>query len=168
MRAGRGAPVEPNVAVETTLPEQYEYEVRIFDSERNRHLVAAIGLVSPANKDRPEHRAIFVAKCAALLQKGVAVCVVDLATIRRFNLYRELLDMIGHDDRTMPDPAPAVYAASCRTAKRGRGSIFEAWSHVLEVGQPLPTLPIWLNADKVVPLNLEMSYEQTCRDLRIT
>jgi hypothetical protein len=35
--------------------------------------VAAIEIVSPANKDRPEHRRKFVAKCAALLQQGVSV-----------------------------------------------------------------------------------------------
>ena len=63
----------PTVAVETTLPDYDEYEVRIYDATRRRHLVAAIEIVSPANKDRPEHRNIFVAKCAALLQKGVAV-----------------------------------------------------------------------------------------------
>jgi hypothetical protein len=33
---------------------------------------------------------------------------------------------------------------------------------------PLPTLPLWLSEDRVVPLNLEQSYEQTCNDLWIT
>ena len=72
----------PAVAVETEPPDEYEYEVRIFDVERERQLVAAIEFVSPANKDRPESRDAFVAKCAALLRKGVAVSVVDLVTIR--------------------------------------------------------------------------------------
>jgi len=35
------------------------------------------------------------------------------------------------------------------------------------LGQPLPTLPIWLSADKRVLLPLEPSYEETCRLLRI-
>ena len=42
----------PVVAVETDPPDEYEYEVRILDVERERTLVAAIELVSPANKDR--------------------------------------------------------------------------------------------------------------------
>jgi hypothetical protein len=162
------APAEPSVAVATNLPDQYEYEVRIYDAERGKQLVAAIELVSPANKDRPEHRAVFVAKCAALLQKGVAVSIVDLVTPRHFNLYLDLLELIGHADQTLGDPPPHTYAASCRTAKRKRRAIFEAWSHGLHVGQPLPTLPIWLDAHQVVPLNLEQSYEQTCSDLWIT
>jgi phenylacetate-coenzyme A ligase PaaK-like adenylate-forming protein len=72
-----------------------EYEVRVYDTERNQRLVAAVELVSPANKDRPEHRQTFVAKCAALLQNQVSVTIVDVVTVRAFNLYGELLDLIG-------------------------------------------------------------------------
>ena len=104
----------PVVAVDTDPPEEYEYEVRIYDMERDRQLVAAIELVSPANQDRPETRLALVAKCAALLRKGVAVIVVDLVTIRRFNLYAQLMEFIGHPDRTMSADGPSIYAASCR------------------------------------------------------
>ena len=145
-----------------------EYEVRIYDAKRGRHLVAAIEIVSPANKDRPEHRNVFVAKCAALLQKGVAVSIVDLVTVRQFNLYAELLAFIGHSDPTLSDPPPHIYATSCRWVKKEKRTILEAWSHVLTVGQPLPTLPLWLSADLVIPLDLEQSYEQACHDLWIT
>src|SRR5205085_1114056 len=94
-----GSQVEIDVAGETELPDDDEYEVRIYDAERGRTLVAAIEIVSPANKDRPEKRNAFVGKCAALLRNGVAVSVVDIVTIRRFNLYAELLAFIGHPDR---------------------------------------------------------------------
>jgi hypothetical protein len=162
------APAQPSVAVETTLPEYDEYEVRIYDARRARRLVAAIEIVSPANKDRSEHRNLFVAKCAALLQKGVAVSIVDLVTIRHFNLYVELLAVIGHSDPTLGDPPPNLYAASCRWTRQGTRTLLQAWSHVLALEQPLPTLPLWLGTDLVVPLNLEQSYEQACNDLSIT
>jgi hypothetical protein len=45
--------------------------------------------------------------------------------------------------------------------------ILEAWSHILAMGQPLPTLPLWLAENFYVPLELEVTYEQTCRILRI-
>lgn len=157
----------PVVAVETEPPEEYEYEVRVYDLERQRQLVAAIELVSPANKDRSESRDSFVAKCAALLRKGVAISVVDLVTFRQFNLYAQLMEFIGHPDRTMSDTGPATYAASCRWVTKGRRAKLEAWSHALVVGQPLPTLPLWLSPEQVVPLNLEPSYEQACQDLWI-
>ena len=35
------------------------------------------------------------------------------------------------------------------------------------VGQPLPTLPLWLSEELFVPVELEASYEETCRVLRI-
>jgi len=162
------APAQPNVAVETTLPDYDEYEVRIFDSKRGRHLVAAIEIVSPANKDRPEHRHLFTGKCAALLQKGVAVSIVDLVSIRQFNLDVELLGKIGHVDPTLGDPPPHLYAASCRWTRKAKRTMLEAWSHVLKLGEPLPTLPLWLDTDLVVPLNLEQSYEQACIDLCIS
>lgn len=161
------APPRPSVSVETKLREQDEYEVRVYDARRRRHLVAAIEIVSPANKDRPEHRNVFVGKCAALLQKGVAVSVVDLVTTRHFNLYAELLAFLGHGDPTLGPAPPHLYAASCRWAGREKRPTLEAWSHVLAVGQPLPTLPLWLSESLGVPLDLERSYEQACHDLWI-
>jgi len=144
-----------------------EYEVRIYDAKRGRHLVAAIEIVSPANKDRLEHRNAFVGKCAALLQKSVAVSIVDLVTARHFNLYADVLAFAGHNDPTLSDPPPPIYATSCRVVKKDK-TMLEAWSHILTVGQPLPTLPLWLSAELVVPLDLEQSYEQACHNLWIT
>jgi hypothetical protein len=155
-------------AVETDPPHDYEYEVRIFDRERERTLVAAIELVSPADKDRPESRLAFVAKCAALLRKGIAVILVYLGTIRGFNLYAQLMEFIGHPDRTMSNEEPPIYAASCRWVTRGTRARLEAWSHTLVVGRPLPTLPLWSREDLVIALDLEQSYEQACRDLWIS
>ncbi len=159
---------EPSVAVETEIPDYDEYEVRIYDATRDRTLVAAIELVSPANKDRPEKRNAFVAKCAALLQKGVAVSIVDVVTTRQFNLYAELMAFLGHSDPTMGAVPPPLYAASCRWIPKGNRAILETWSHTLTVGQPLPTLPLWLTPVRVIPLDLEQSYEKACDDLSVT
>ncbi len=44
--------------------------------------------------------------------------VVDLVTVRRFNLYTELLTLLGQTDPSMsPDPPP-IYAATCRKRRR--------------------------------------------------
>ena len=124
-------------------------------------------IVSPANKDRPENRRAFVAKCAALLQKRVCVSLVDLVTTRQFNLYTDLLDLIGQTDPAFgPTPSP-IYAASCRGRKVGQRPRLETWAYPLAVGRNLPTLPIWLGDDVAVSLDLESSYEETCRALRI-
>lgn len=158
----------PTVAVDTDPPEEYEYEVLIFDVERDRQLVAAIEFVSLANKDRPQSRDTFVAKCAALLRKGVAVSIVDIVTTRHFNLYGQLMTWIEHPDATMNDHEPFIYAASCRWFSKGAKARLEAWSHTLTLDQSLPRLPLWLADDLVVPLDLEASYERACHVLWIS
>jgi hypothetical protein len=57
--------------------------------------VAAVKIVSPANKDRPEQRRAFVAKCAALLQNHVRVAIVALVTTRTFNLGTSRMNDFG-------------------------------------------------------------------------
>jgi hypothetical protein len=57
-----------------------------------------------------------VTKCAALLQEGVCVSIVDLVTTRSFNLYADLLALIGLEDPSFVPTSPPVYAATCRVA----------------------------------------------------
>jgi len=157
----------PTVVAELELPDQYEYEVLVYDQSRGRQLVAAIKIVSPANKDRPESRRAFVAKCAALLQKRVCVSIVDLVTTRHFNLYADLMELVGQKEPVFEPTIPDTYAVTCRDLKVAGRSRFEVWAYPLVVGQPLPTLPIWITDDLCVPLELESSYEETCKVLRL-
>jgi hypothetical protein len=161
------APPDPTMAVDADLTEQYEYEVLVYDQSRGRQLFAAEEIVSPANKDRPENRQAFVSKCAALLQKRVCVSIVDLVTTRHFNLYCDLLELIGQSDSAFAAGTPATYAVTCRGRKVREKPRLEIWAYPLIVGQPLPILPIWLTEDLAVSLSLEASYEETCRVLRI-
>ncbi|MBX6315907.1 MAG: DUF4058 family protein [Isosphaeraceae bacterium] len=161
------APPRPTLAIPTDLPDLDEYEVRVYDTRRGRRLVAAIEIVSPANKDRPEHRRLFVAKCATLLQNHVCVALIDLVTTRTANLYSELLDFFGQTDPTLAAGPPPLYAVACRWARSADAWMLETWAHPLALGRPLPTLPLWLADNLAVPLELEASYEETCRILRI-
>jgi hypothetical protein len=161
------APPRPTLAVAADLPAVDEYEVRIYDAKHGRRLVAAVEFVSPANKARPECRRAFVAKCAALIQNRVCVAIVDLVTTRTPNLYGDLIDLFGLADPSLAAGPPPLYAVSCRWARREDAWLLETWTHPLELGRPLPTLPLWLAQDLAVPLELEPSYEQTCRILRI-
>jgi hypothetical protein len=130
-------------------------------------LVAAVEIVSPANKDRPENRRAFVTKCAALLQEGVCVSIVDLVTTRNFNLYTDLLASLDRSDPAFTPNPPWIYAVTCRYHRIGQASRSASWAYPLVVGLPLPSLPIWLFDDLNVALDLETSYEESCRVLRI-
>ncbi len=161
------APPKPTLAVATDLLDLDEYEVRVYDTKIGRRLVAAVEIVSPANKDRPDTRRAFVAKCAALLQNRVSVAIVDLVTTRDFNLYSELMELLGLSDLSLSGASLPFYAVACRAARRDEKWLLETWSYPLNLGQPLPTLPLWIADNLAVPLELEATYEETCRILRI-
>jgi hypothetical protein len=161
------APPEPTLTLDVDLDEQYEYEVLVYDQSRGRRLVAAVEIVSPANKDRRENRRAFVTKCAALLQQGVCVSIVDLVTTRNFNLYCDMLAVHDRSDPAFAPNPPSIYAVTCRFRRIERSPKLETWAYPLAVGRPFPNLPVWLSDDLHVSLELEASYEETCRVLRI-
>ncbi len=162
------APARPTMSVETDLPtEADEYAVRVYDSERDCRLVASVEIVSPANKDRPERRRDFVAKCSALLEQLVSVAIIDLVSIRQFNLYAELIEALDRPELKPPTDISSMYAATCRWRREQTRGRFESWATPLAVGQALPQLPLWLSETLAIPLDLEPSYEATCQILRI-
>jgi len=161
------APPRPTLAFATDWPAQDDYGVRVYDTRAGHRLVAVIEIVSPRNKDRPEACRAFVAKCAALIEDRVCVAIVDLVTSRTTGLYRDLLEVLGGTDPPSPEAASPIYAVACRVTRSEAAWLVETWMQPLSIGQPLPTLPLWLADDLSIPVDLESSYEQTCRILRL-
>jgi hypothetical protein len=161
------APPKPTLTLEPRLPSQDVYEVRIYDSRRNRRLVAAIEIVSPSNKDRPQTRSAFVAKVATLLKNGICVSIVDVVSTSDFNLYAELLSFLESADPALGVEPPPMYAVTLRMRYEERRRLMDNWYYPLAIGQPLPSLPVWLTENWAVSLELEASYEEACRTLRI-
>jgi len=140
-------------ALAEILPEPYfaapgvhlgVYEVRVYDSRRKRRLVAAIEIVSPSNKDRPENRGTFQSKIAALLEHGICVSIVDVVSTSDFNLYAELLNFVESGDPALGEHPTPIYAATARMRQEGHRRLMDNWYHPLAIGQALPTLPVWL------------------------
>ena len=155
----------PTLLLETDELTPPEYEVRVYNESHTRRLVAAVEIVSPRNKDRVEAREAFVSKCHAFLQQEVCVGIIDPVTTRSVNLYGELARRLGA--RQTATAQTSIYAVSIRTRSvQGRHCV-EAWEHPLAIGSPLPTLPLWISAARYVPLELERTYEDACRGLRL-
>jgi hypothetical protein len=141
-----------------------EFQVQVHDSRRGMRLVAVVELVSPGNKDRPEERQAFVAKCAGYLQERIGVVLVDIVTTRRANLHAGLLELFSV--APIDSPLPDLYCVSYRNWNDGPRPRLDLWPFPLAIGSPLPTVPLWLGAS-AVPLDLEKTYQETCEVLRI-
>jgi hypothetical protein len=64
------APAQASQCLEVEFPVQDVFEIRVVDRRRGTRLVAAVELVSPRNKDRPESRRVFAVKCASYLERS--------------------------------------------------------------------------------------------------
>jgi hypothetical protein len=141
-------------------------EVQVMTSVGGPNLVAAIELISPANKDRPSHRRAFAVKCVGYLQQGIAVVVVDIVTDRQQNLHEEILHLLSLSE-SGPEVSARLYAIAYRTTGGGENGTLEVWPHLLQLGGHLPTLPLWVTDETAVALDLEATYSAACRSLRI-
>ncbi|HYT88811.1 MAG TPA: DUF4058 family protein [Gemmataceae bacterium] len=140
-------------------------EIVIFSGSGGPTLAGAVELVSPANKDRPATREALVSKCAAYLQQGVGLVLVDVVTERAGNLHDELLARLGTDAVSL---GGSLYATAYRPVERGGKPSLDVWQEALALGQPLPTLPLWLRGGLCLPVELESAYERTCREQRVS
>jgi hypothetical protein len=158
-------PAAPALEVAVEWPSVDDVRVEVLTDDGDPRVAAAIELVSPRNKDRPRAREAFAVKCAEYLGRGCGVVVVDVVTTRRADLQADLLGMLGAEPAV--EVSAALSAVSYRPVIRdGEGQLF-AWPAELEIGRPLPTVPLWLGADLAVRLDLEASHSAACVDLRI-
>jgi hypothetical protein len=155
------APV-PHATHPTTFTEAV-VEIGIFSRSGGPQLAGAVELVSPANKDRPETRQALVNKCATYIQAGVGVVLVDVVTERTADFHRELLARLG---ATAAAPSP-LFASAYRPVERDGTSQLDVWVEAIALGQPLPTMPLWLRGGLCLPVELEATYERTCTEQRL-
>jgi hypothetical protein len=164
---GLWTPPQPTLTVALDFPALELVEVQVFYDDSDPQLTAAIELVSPRNKDRPEARRTFTIKCLSYLHAGCSVVVVDVVTPRKTNFHSEILQMLDLNGPAAWESPTRLYAVSYRAAAVEQGRQLQAWPAILSIGQPLPRLPLWLGVDICVPLDLETTYLTTCSDLRI-
>lgn len=164
---GLWTPPQPALTVALDFPPLELVEVQVFYDEDCPELKAAVELVSPRNKDRPEARRVFAIKCLSYLHAGSNLLVVDVVANRRANFHAEILGLLDLNCPAAWQSPTELYAVAYRAAAVEQGRQLEAWPEALAVGNPLPRLPLWLGVDICVPLDLETTYQMTCADLRI-
>ncbi|WP_439631723.1 DUF4058 family protein [Gemmata sp.] len=159
------APPAPALTIPAAFPD--EFAVRVYEAEGGARLVAAVELVSPANKDRGSHRAAFANKCAGYLAQGVALVVVDVVTSRSADLHGDVLRLLGWSAAPGLPAGTDLYAVAYRPVVRDGTGRVEAWPVPLAVGRDLPTLPLALSAELCLPVDLEATYAAACSRRRL-
>jgi hypothetical protein len=138
------------------------FEVRILSTDTGPKLVAAIELISPGNKDRAAERRAFATKCASYLYQGIGVIIVDIVTSRRTNLHNEILRLMEAPDTLSMATELNLYAVAYQPLRRDGNDEINVWRSPLALGQSLPTLPLGLRADLIIPVDFEFAYAEAC------
>src|SRR5688572_15457561 len=138
-------------------------EVRVFEDFGDRPLVAAIEFASPANKDRPDSRDAFAAKCESYLRDGIGLVIVDVVTERRASLHVALMQRCGAPSF---EDSP-LYVSGYRPVSRNTHWELDIWHEELHIGGELPPMPLCLKDGPCIEVNLADTYRQTYLDLKV-
>lgn len=123
----------------------------------NDRIVALIELVSPGNKSTQRAVESFVEKVVEALYRGYHLVVVDLfpPTSRDPNgLHGEIWKLLDNDSFLLSSEEPLVLASY------SAGSTKVAYVEPTAVGKELIDMPLFLTADRYVPIPLEETYNR--------
>jgi hypothetical protein len=124
--------------------------------ESGDQLIALIELVSPGNKDRREAVAKFTRKVSDAVGSGVHVGVVDVFPPRRADgsggLVGASADACDFPMMELPVGKPLCIGSIVANPRH-------LYADPFAVGDPLPSMPLFLSAGWYVTLDLENTYE---------
>ena len=146
---------EPSVSADS---ESERYAARAsrlaIKREIDHRVVAVLEVASPGNKDRTATTGRFLDKIEGALRADVHVVLIDLlppGPADPRGLHAAVVDRVG----TAFDPP----AGSTRCAAGYRaGPVWRAYAQPLAVGDPLPSVPLFLTPDRYVDLPLGPPY----------
>jgi len=120
-------------------------------------VVAIIEIVSPGNKESRNAIRSFVEKAADILNQGVNLLIVDLfpPTPRDpQGIHKAITDEFGDEPFEAASGKPLIVASYVG------GDIPTAYVESVGVGDPLPSLPIFLSETRYIPAPLETTYQE--------
>jgi Protein of unknown function (DUF4058) len=121
-------------------------------------VVAIIEIVSPGNKDSRNAIRTFVEEAADILNQGVNLLIVDLfpPTPRDpQGIHKAIWDEFGDEPFEIPPGKPLTVASYIG------GDMPVAYVESIGIGDPIPSLPIFLSETRYIPAPLNATYLQT-------
>jgi hypothetical protein len=128
-------------------------------------LIAAIEIVSPRNKDRIDAKETYAHRYLGYLRLGVHLLLVDvLPRPKGFSFSDAITASLGLELPPLPPPFAAAYRVGEVVPVGGdMGSLMGLWRRPLQVGQPLPPLPLPLSVHHAIPIDLEETYTRAAK-----
>lgn len=120
-------------------------------------VVAIIEIVSPGNKASRAKLRSFVEKAADIINQGVNLLVVDLfpPTPRDpYGIHKAIWDELDDEPFELPPGKPLTVASYLA------GDIPTAYVESVGIGDPLPSLPIFLSETRYIPAPLEATSQE--------
>jgi hypothetical protein len=147
---------ETEIVVEEVPPYHRRQKAIVIRHVSGYSVVAMVELVSPGNKASKHALRTFVEKAAGLLSAGVHLLIVDLhpRTPRDpSGIHAAIWEELTDRETTLPEDRPLTAVAY------EAGTPVRAHLQPLAVGNPLPTMRLYLEPGFAVPVPLESTYQ---------
>lgn len=132
-------------------------------NESSRKLVGVVSFVIPAIADYASRRDAFVTECVNRIAERVGLVLVDVVTVPHPNLHAGILASLGTPSTATDNLSATAY----RGVERDGDPVVEMWVEQLRVGEPLPTMPLWLPGGHRLAVVLEDTYNRTWVEQRV-
>ncbi len=128
-------------------------------------LIAAVEIVSPRNKGRLDAKARYARRHLGYLRQGVHLMLLDVfSQPAGFSFADAISADLGLGEPAAPPPHAISYRVGGPVPRdQEMGTQIALWHRHLRAGQPLPELPLPLDEDQVVPIDLELTYHEAAR-----
>lgn len=144
--------------------EQYAAKAKavVIRHRSNHQVVAVIEVVSPGNKNNRHGLRSFVSKALELLDGGVHLLIIDLfppGPRDPQGIQKAIWDELSENDFVLPEGTPLSLGAYIA------GQCPDAFIRTAAVGRPVPEMPLFLEPDIYIPLDLEPTYQAAWADV---
>jgi hypothetical protein len=153
------APDRETVATFTLDPQ------RAIHIDWHGQLIAAVEVVSPRHKDRLDAKARYTRRYLGYLRQGVHLMLIDVfAQPPGFSFADAISADLGLGEPATPAPYALSYRVGAAVPRdEGMGTQVALWCRLLGAGQPLPELPLALDEDKLLVVDLDTTYREAAR-----